>query len=102
MSKYRCLLALRLMYTSVSAQRTLPEYGKIDVEDLQLKSCGFEHGAGVLKLFDVQEIEFEASDYNSKIRTERRVRVKIFNEKGYKNASIKIPYFSKKRVTKIK
>jgi len=55
-----------------------------------------------MKLFDVQEIEFRSSDYTSKLRTERRVRIKIFNENGYKHATIRIPYFSKKRLTKIK
>jgi hypothetical protein len=34
--------------------------------------------------------------------TKRRVRIKIFNEKGYESASIHIPYFSKKHVSKIK
>jgi hypothetical protein len=86
----------------VFAQKTIPEFGKIDITDLHLKSCVFEPGASAMNLFDVQEIEFKRNEFGSKLITERRVRIKIFNESGYKYASIRIPYFSQKRVTKIK
>ena len=97
-------LLLVLLFTSqiTFSQKKLPEYGKIDVADLQMKQCSFETDAAAMKLFDLQEIEFQMSDYSSRVLTEKRVRIKIFNEKGYDYASIKIPYYSKKRVSKIK
>lgn len=85
-----------------TAQQIVPAFGKIDLEDLKLTSCSFEPDAHAMKLFDVQEIEFEPFEYSTRLTTERRVRIKIFNEKGYKHASIRIPYFSKKRTTKFK
>ena len=84
------------------AQKEVPAFGKIDLQDLQLKSCPFEPDATAMKLFDIQETEFEVLAYNSRLITERRVRIKIFNVKGYEYASVRIPYFSKKSVTKIK
>jgi Domain of Unknown Function with PDB structure (DUF3857) len=84
------------------AQKDLPDFGEIAIADLRMKSCSFQPEAHAMILFDVQEIKFGLSDYDAKLVTERRVRIKIFDEKGYKSASIHLPYFSKKRVTKIK
>jgi len=102
MKRLICFLPALLFTSVLFAQKEVPEFGKIDPADLRLRSCSFEAGASAMKLFDVQEIEFEPSDYTSRLRTERRVRIKIFNEKGYKHGTIRIPYFSKKRLTKIK
>ena len=66
------------------------------MEELQMNSCSFEPGAAAMKLFDKQEIEFEFMTYGARMKTERRIRIKIFNEKGYPQASIKIPYLNKK------
>lgn len=92
-----------LITTSVLAQKTFPAFGKPDVNELELKSCSFEPDAPAMKLFDVQETDFEVyTDGSTKFTIETRVRIKIFNEKGYKYANISIPYFSKKRAGKIK
>jgi Domain of Unknown Function with PDB structure (DUF3857) len=96
-----------------NAQRTLPEFGKVDKADLELKSCSFEPDANAMVLFDEYDVEvlyspasYTRSYYSpatSELRTERRVRMKIFNEKGFKHASIRIPYFMRsKRTTKMK
>lgn len=103
MRKLLGILFLFLIHTSVFAQKTLPAFGKIDAADLQMKSCGFEPDAPAMKLFDEQEITFETfSNGSYKLITERRVRIKIFNQEGYEYASIKLPYFNKRRSTKIK
>lgn len=83
-------------------QRSLPAFGKIDIADLQMSECSFEPDAPAMKLFDLQETEFEFMTYGARLKTERRVRIKIFNEKGYQHASIRIPYFNKKWAAKIK
>lgn len=82
-------------------QKTLPAFGAIDKADLQLNSCSFEPDAAAMKLFDVQESEFEPSPFAEKVRTERRVRIKIFTEKGFQHAIVKIPYYSHKKSTKV-
>jgi len=85
-----------------SAQSPIPEFGKIDKADLLLTSCPFEAAATAMKLLDLQEIDFDYDYYGSKLVTEKRVRIKVFNAKGYKHASIRIPYYSKRRVARIK
>lgn len=103
MKRVTCFLLVSLVYNLASAQQILPEFGKIDIAELQMKSCPFEPDAVAMNLFDVQETELTIiNQYISRLTTERRVRIKIFNESGYKYASIQIPYFSKKGVTKIK
>jgi hypothetical protein len=83
------------------SQKNLPEFGQIDKADLLLKSCSFEPDAPAMELFDVRNSEFEPSPFVEKIKTERRVRIKIFNEKGYPYGSVKIPYYSNKKNTAI-
>lgn len=85
-----------------AAQTPIPEFGKIDKADLLLTSCPFESSATAMKLLDLQEIDFDYDYYGSKLVTEKRVRIKVFNEKSYKHATIRIPYYSKRRVTRIK
>ena len=77
------------------SQKKFTEFGKIDVADLELSACPFEKDAVAMKLFDLQEAEFTLDGYVPELRTERRVRIKIFKNEGYKYASIKIPFFSK-------
>ena len=102
MKKLILLLVLSGAALSAAAQKAIPDFGKIDKADLLLSACPFETSAKAMKLLDLQEIEFEYDYYSSKLVTEKRVRIKVFNEKGYKHASIRIPYFSKRRVTRIK
>jgi len=93
---------------SLSAQRLLPEFGKPDIAELQLKSCSFEPTADAMVLFDFCDIEINivptsfSTPGSSRFKTERRLRIKIFNEKGFRHAIVKIPYFSKKKIAKIK
>jgi len=82
------------------AQQKMPEFGKPSLEELLMKECEFEKDASAMKLVDYRESEF-ILDYTIKIETERRVRIKIFNEKGFNEASIKIPYNGRKRASKI-
>ena len=100
--KFSFLICILSLSISLRAQKKIPEFGKIDIADLQLKSCSFEPDASAMKLFDIQETKFEIFTYGTKLKTETRSRIKIFNEKGYKYASIRIPYFSKKGIAKIK
>ena len=102
MEKLFILFTVLLLSTSSFSQKILPEFGKIDAADLQLKSCSFEPDASAMKIFDIQNIEFNLGDYDAKLVTERRVRIKVFNQTGYKYASIRIPYFKKSGYSKIK
>jgi hypothetical protein len=102
MKKAPFLLSALFSATFIFAQREIPAFGKVEAGDLQMTSCSFEPGASAMKLFDVQDVDFDLTSYNTKVTTEKRVRIKIFNEKGYEHATIRIPYYSKKRVSRIK
>lgn len=103
MRKTLILLTLLVIIIGAAAQKKLPDYGEIALADLQLKNCSFEPEAPAMKLFDVQEVQFELYVYgHTRFKTERRTRIKIFNEKGYKYASVKIPFLSKRGYGKIK
>ena len=100
--KILILLACIFFCTMVSfGQRKLPDFGQADTTELSLKSCHFEPDANAMKLFDVQETEYEPSPFGGKIKTQKRVRIKIFNEKGFSKATISIPYYSNRKNTKI-
>lgn len=103
--KYTFTLLLTCMLTAgtVAAQKkteapgisnTQP-YGKIDVADLELKSCDFEKDANAMVLFDKAEAYFD-SDLNT-ITMERHKRIKIFNDNGKDAANIRIEYISASR-----
>ncbi|MES1214474.1 MAG: DUF3857 domain-containing protein [Bacteroidota bacterium] len=101
MKKLFFLLYACWVNSTIAAQKNLPAFGEIDIADLQMKSCSFEPDASAMRLFDFLESEYEPLVFGDKIRTERRVRIKIFNEKGYPYATIKIPYYNNKRKTSI-
>ncbi|MCC8408440.1 DUF3857 domain-containing protein [Mucilaginibacter sp. UR6-1] len=73
----------------------LRAFGKIDVTDLELKSCEFEPDANAEVLFDKADVYFD-NDFN--IITERHKRIKIFNVNGKKNADIRIEYYGGNRL----
>ena len=90
--------------TSVAkAQEQLPEFGKISLDELQMKECSFENDAAAMYLIDEETAEMTIDSYtgDAKIEYKHRARLKIFNEKGYKYASIVIPYSANKRYTKL-
>src|SRR5688572_27950773 len=95
------LFTLAILPSFLFAQRTFPEFGKSDMSELELKSCSFEPDANAMVLFDVQEVEFEAQAFGDRVNTIRRVRIKIFNEKGYSAGTVRIPYYSKRKLTKV-
>ena len=85
------LLALLLAFSSLKAQKDkdLPAFGVVDKEELLMKECDFDKNAEALVLFDV---ETASCDRNYTLSRERRVRIKILNDKGVDNANIHIRY----------
>lgn len=72
----------------------LPEYGEIDKSDLQLKICEFDKDAAAYKLMSSGEVYYKVVNGDFNIITERRVRIKILNDKGLDWAHIKIRFIS--------
>ncbi len=83
-------------------QKPLPEPGPVTVADLKLSSCSIDPDAPAMVLFDIQEVEMTGGYFNSRTETVHRVRIKLFSEKGYQHASVRIPYLNKRGFGKIK
>jgi hypothetical protein len=69
---------------------TVQPYGKIDIQDFEMKSCDFEKDANAEVLFDSGSVYFNPA---YELVFERHVRVKIFNEKAKQGANVKLQYF---------
>lgn len=85
------LLSCLCTFAKAQTQPTTQPFGKIDVADLELKSCDFEQGANAMVLFDKGIIAY---DENFDLSMERHVRIKIFNDKGKDLANIRVEFFS--------
>src|SRR5437660_1613994 len=94
-------LLLALACICAKAQNPLPAIQNVTIADLQLKDCDFEKGAPAMKLFDIQQVKLDLWNGDARITTEKKVRIKIFNEKGIKYANVTIPYFAHRRQTKM-
>ena len=85
MNKIFTILFLAMFAVSVNAQTnptnipTTQPYGKIYIQDFELKSCDFEKDANAEVLFDSGSVYFNPA---YELVFERHVRIKIFNEKA--------------------
>jgi hypothetical protein len=80
------------------AQDNLPEFGQPDMAELTMKECAFEKNANAMNLVRTATIWFDKSYWTGlfSVHTENRVRIKIFNARGFAAANVKIPYSNKK------
>lgn len=82
-----------LFISSVSySQMDFPEFGSFSDEEKKLKQCSFDPEAEAVILLD-KAVVLHDDDYQ--MITDRRIRIKILNEKGISRADIVIPYYTK-------
>src|SRR5450432_587537 len=93
MKLYILTTAVIFLSFSLLAQsdKDLPAFGKVDKADLEMKECEFDKNAEAMVLFDVEESSCDLHGTFT-MRAERRVRVKILNDKGLDHANIHIKY----------
>jgi hypothetical protein len=85
------LLALRFLSEKSSAQSSLPEFGVYSAEEINMKNCSFDKDAEAVVLLD----EATATGMLNGISIERRLRIKVFDEKAFDRANISIPFISR-------
>ena len=85
------LLSLFISLATFS-QMNFPEFGKFTIEETSLKQCSFDPEAEAVILLDKAVVNHD-DDYH--MITERRIRIKILNEKGLDRANIVIPFYHK-------
>jgi Domain of Unknown Function with PDB structure (DUF3857) len=87
-------LILFLASLTLIAQKETKEFGKIEKADLELKQCEFEKEAAALVLFDVGKTYcfVSYSGIGSPISStfEKHKRIKIWGQKGMREADVKI------------
>src|ERR1700752_5031676 len=92
------MLVALLAVLSVSSQqpRPLPEFGKVDISELQLKECSFDKNAPAMYFFrEAQSLaKIEGTALSSSLYEQMvvHVRMKIFNKEGLDYANVKIRY----------
>jgi hypothetical protein len=86
------------------AQEKITEFGYVDPSELKLEECPFEKDAAAMNLIKAAKIRLEVGEFSGvpTIITEYRVKIKIFNKKGFSAADVKIPYFEEGRSNRIK
>jgi hypothetical protein len=103
MSKLTVLVIALTLSLSVFAQKNknkdpnLPAFGSVEKSDLEMTKCAFDEKAEAMVLVDEGVLE----DVGSDLEFKRRVRIKIFNEKGLDQANIRIHYRSEKNLESI-
>lgn len=101
LKKLILLVVFANVFLACFAQQ-IPQFGKITNEELNLKDCSFEHGAGAMYLVKYEQVDFDANNYGDlKITTQTICRIKIFDKTGYDEATIVIPFSGKNRTARI-
>ena len=84
-------IACLLPYMYLSAQLIEPKFKSYSPEEIQMNKCSFDPSADAIVLFDIVNSNYN-DEYN--LLQKRHVRIKVFNEKGIRNANIVIPFYS--------
>ena len=95
----KLLLASLLVISSAAVyaqkDKDVPAFGKVEVADLQMKACEMDKDADAMYLLEAGTVEFQKGSKNVfALKKEMRRKIKIFNEKGFRYADVKIPYYS--------
>lgn len=80
---------LFLLSVTIALKGQTRGFGNIDTADLRLTKCDFEKDANAMVLFDKAKVQFNMMGF---VTMERHKRVKILNEKGKEEGSVKIEY----------
>ena len=71
----------------------LPAFGSVDKADLEMKECDFDDKSEAMVLLDDGQLEYV---YGSGMVLQRRVRIKILNDKGLDWANVHLKYKSER------
>lgn len=85
----KLIALLFLLSATVILKGQTRGFGNIDTADLKLTSCDFEKDANAMVLFDRAKVQFNTMGF---VAMERHKRVKILNEKGKEEGSVRIEY----------
>jgi hypothetical protein len=93
-----------LLCTSLFAQKDkdIPAFGKIDKSDLEMKECSIDKDAEAMNLIDQGTVTYEKGTKSTfALKKTVRSRIKIFKEKGFRFADVKISYYSDEKYERL-
>ena len=93
------ILILFIFQKNSFSQSTLPEFGFYSQEEKDMKECSFDKDAEAIVLLDEAISNY---DDNYQLITDRRIRIKILNQRGIDRGNIKIPFYSKDKIEYIR
>lgn len=93
---------LLITLSTYSQKKEIPDFGKIDKSDLEMKNCDFDKDAEAYKLLDIGSVNYERGKEFFRLHTVRRIRIKILKEKGIELANVKIRFYSKQNYEDIR
>ncbi|MFT3701454.1 MAG: DUF3857 domain-containing protein [Agriterribacter sp.] len=89
-------------FTNTNAQDStiiVPELGKIDIAELQMKDCSEFPGSSAVNLLKYKQVElYIYPNGTTEVVTFTRYRIKIFNKNGYKYGTVTIPFSSENNI----
>ncbi|MEO6406599.1 MAG: DUF3857 domain-containing protein [Ferruginibacter sp.] len=97
-------MVLLAMTMIVNAQKSVPSFGKVDIEDLKMTECSFDPGAEAINLIDIGNVWYDRGVANVtlfKTMYNYRTRIKILKEKGMSYANVELPFYSFKNDERI-
>lgn len=99
------LCTLMIFFISAQEFKKLPAFGDVTKEELQMTECSFDKGAAAMVIFNEGESFFRLNLTSEVMpffeQTDFRVRIKIFNPKGFDQADVKIRYPSYDRTISV-
>ena len=90
---FLAMACMPVLATYAQKDKDLPGFGKVDKADLELKNCDIEKDAEAMVLLESGTVEFQRGNHwIFAMKIEKRVRLKIFKDKGMDHATIKIHF----------
>ena len=98
--KHNITLALFIIIAQINivGQTPPPEYGKVSLEELTMKSYIADKSCEAVVLYDVGKSFFTHSNEGFRLVFERKTRIKIFTKSGLRWAEIEIPFYAEGNV----
>lgn len=90
----KIILSVIIILLTISSYGQVKKYGKVSKEALESKSDAVFKDANAIVLFKKRRTEYQYDGENGfSLVTKVHERIKLFNKEGFKNATVRIPYY---------
>ncbi len=93
MKRIVTLAAIMLTMPPAVSGQTAPQYGKVTLDEMTMKSYTPDKTCEAVVLYDIGKSYFTVTDEGFRLVFERKTRIKIFAKSGFRWAEIEIPFY---------